>query len=246
MNYAFHIDASLYAKFLRKFCEGFGVQRIEGKIVDVTSEPETGHIKSLTLASGEVIEGDLFVDCTGFRGLLIEQTLHAGYEDWSHWLPCDSAVAVQTESVELPIPYTRSIAREAGWQWRIPLQHRVGNGMVYCSRYISDDDARETLLNNVEGELLTEPRLIKFRPGMRLAHWRKNVIAVGLASGFIEPLESTSIHLIQRNMIRLMQMFPLTEIEQSDIDEFNRQTRVDIESIRDFIILHYCVPWHTG
>jgi tryptophan halogenase len=241
MNYAFHIDASLYAKFLRKFSEGFGAQRIEGKIVDVTSEAETGYIEALTLASGEVIEGDLFVDCTGFRGLLIEQFLHAGYEDWSHWLPCDSAVAVQTESVGVPIPYTRSIAREAGWQWRIPLQHRVGNGMVYCSRYISDDDARETLLNNVEGELITDPRLIKFRPGMRLAHWRKNVVAVGLASGFIEPLESTSIHLIQRNMIRLIQMFPLTDIEQSDIDEFNRQTRLDIESIRDFIILHYCV-----
>jgi tryptophan halogenase len=241
INYAFHIDASLYAKFLRKYSEGFGAQRIEGKIVDITSNPDSGHIQSVTLASGEVVEGDLFVDCTGFRGLLIEQSLHAGYEDWSHWLICDSAVAVQTESVEQPIPYTRSIAREAGWQWRIPLQHRVGNGMVYCSRYISDEDAREQLLANVEGELLTEPRLIKFRPGMRRENWRKNVVAVGLASGFIEPLESTSIHLIQRNIIRLMQMFPLKGIKQSDIDEFNRQTRFDFESIRDFIILHYCV-----
>jgi tryptophan halogenase len=156
-------------------------------------------------------------------------------------LPCDSAVAVQTEATGPAIPYTRSIARESGWQWRIPLQSRVGNGMVYCSRYIKDDDARETLLANVEGELLTEPRLIKFRPGMRLKHWSHNCVAIGLASGFIEPLESTSIHLIQRGMIRLLQMFPLDGISQTDIDEFNKQTRDDIESIRDFIILHYCV-----
>lgn len=241
LNYAFHIDATLYAKFLRKFSEGYGVKRVEGKITSVNTDADSGDIRSLTLASGDVIAGDLFVDCTGFRGMLIEQTLHAGYEDWSHWLPCDSAVAVQTESTGPAIPYTRSIARQAGWQWRIPLQHRVGNGMVYCSRYINDADARETLLANIEGRLLTEPRLIKFRPGMRLKHWSKNCVAIGLASGFIEPLESTSIHLIQRGMIRLMQMFPLNGIQQSDIDEFNRQTREDIIHIRDFIILHYCV-----
>jgi len=193
------------------------------------------------LESGKEIEGDLFVDCTGFRGLLIEQTLHAGYEDWSHWLPCDSAVAVQTESTGPAIPYTRSIAREAGWQWRIPLQHRVGNGMVYCSRYISDDEARATLLANIDGELLTEPRVIKFRPGQRLKQWSKNCVAIGLASGFLEPLESTSIHLIQRNAIRMLRMFPQNKIVQADIDEFNRQSRFDIETIRDFIILHYCV-----
>ena len=241
LNYAFHLDATLYAKFLRKLSEECGARRVEGKIVKVNTDDESGFIRSLTLASGEEVEGDLFVDCTGFRGLLIEQTLHAGYEDWSHWLPCDSAVAVQTESTGPAIPYTRSIAREAGWQWRIPLQHRVGNGMVYCSRYISDEDARETLLANVDGELLTEPRVIKFRPGQRLKQWSKNCVAIGLASGFLEPLESTSIHLIQRSAIRLMQMFPQEKIEQADIDEFNTQARFEIETIRDFIILHYCV-----
>lgn len=242
LNYAFHIDATLYAKFLRKLAENLGVQRNEGKIVDVTTNGDSGFIESVTLDSGSKIEGDLFIDCTGFRGLLIEQTLHTGYEDWSHWLPCDSAVAVQTESTsEAILPYTRSIARESGWQWRIPLQHRVGNGMVYCSRYVNDEQARETLLANIEGELLTEPRVIKFRPGTRLKHWRKNCVAIGLASGFIEPLESTSIHLIQRGIIRLMQMFPLQGINQSDIDEFNQQTKVELEHIRDFIILHYHV-----
>lgn len=241
INYAFHIDATLYAKFLRKFSEEFGVQRIEGKIVDIKTDPESGFIQSLTLDSKQEIEGDLFLDCTGFRGLLIEQVLHTGYEDWLHWLPCDSAVAVQTESTGPALPYTRSIAREAGWQWRIPLQHRVGNGMVYCSRYINDDDARETLLANVEGELLTEPRVIKFRPGTRLKHWRKNCIAIGLSSGFIEPLESTSIHLIQRGIIRLLQTFPLAGIKQSDVDEFNQQTKFELEHIRDFIVLHYHV-----
>ncbi len=241
LNYAFHIDATLYAKFLRKLSEENGTVRTEGKIVKVNTDPDSGFIRSLTLDSGKEIDGDLFIDCTGFRGLLIEQTLHAGYEDWSHWLPCDSAVAVQTESTGPAIPYTRAIAREAGWQWRIPLQHRVGNGIVYCSRYISDEDARETLLANVEGELLTEPRVIKFRPGQRLKQWSKNCVAMGLASGFLEPLESTSIHLIQRSAIRLMQMFPQGRIEQTDIDEFNKQARFEIETIRDFIILHYCV-----
>ncbi len=241
LNYAFHIDATLYAKFLRKLSEEDGTVRIEGKIVRVNTDSDSGFITSLTLDSGKEIEGDLFIDCTGFRGLLIEQTLHAGYEDWSHWLPCESAVAVQTESTGPAIPYTRSIAREAGWQWRIPLQHRVGNGMVYCSRYISDEDARETLLANIEGELITEPRVIKFRPGQRLKQWSKNCVAIGLSSGFLEPLESTSIHLIQRSAIRLMQMFPHNRIEQTDIDEFNKQARFEIETIRDFIILHYSV-----
>ena len=241
LNYAFHIDATLYAKYLRKLSEECGIKRVEGKIVKVNQDSESGFITSLTLASGKEIEGDLFIDCTGFRGVLIEQTLHAGYEDWSHWLPCDSAIAVQTESTGPAIPYTRSIAREAGWQWRIPLQHRVGNGMVYCSRYISDDDARESLLANIEGELLTEPRVIKFRPGQRLKQWSKNCITMGLSSGFLEPLESTSIHLIQRSAIRLMQMLPQDRIVQTDIDEYNKQARFEIETIRDFIILHYCV-----
>jgi tryptophan halogenase len=241
LNYAFHIDATLYAKFLRKLSEENGTVRTEGKIVKVNTDSDSGFLTSLTLDSGKEVEGDLFIDCTGFRGLLIEQTLHAGYEDWSHWLPCDSAVAVQTKSTGPAIPYTRSIAREAGWQWRIPLQHRVGNGMVYCSRYISVEDARETLLANIEGELLTEPRVIKFRPGQRLKQWSKNCVAIGLSSGFLEPLESTSIHLIQRSAIRLMRLFPHNKIEQTDIDEFNKQSRFDIETIRDFIILHYCV-----
>jgi len=241
LNYAFHIDASLYAKFLRKFSEGFGAERIEGKIAEVNTRPEDGFIESLTLESGQKVEGDLFIDCTGFRGLLIEQTLHTGYEDWSHWLPCDRAVAVQTAAVREAIPYTRSIAHASGWQWRIPLQHRVGNGLVYCSRYIGDEEAKELLLGNIEGEQLTKPLFIRFRPGQRLQHWNRNCIALGLASGFIEPLESTSIHLIQRGIIRLMQMFPRDGVKQSDVDEFNLQTRKEIEHIRDFIVLHYKV-----
>ena len=241
MNYAYHLDAGLYAKFLRKFAEGFGVRRLEGKIVDVPLDPETGFIRSVKLDSGVEVEGDLFLDCTGFRGLLIGNALHVGYEDWSHWLFNDSAVALQTESTGPAIPYTRSIAHEAGWQWRIPLQHRVGNGMVYCSRYIKDDAAREALMANIEGKVLTEPRVIRFRPGQRLKTWSKNCIAIGLASGFIEPLESTSIHLIQRAITRLMQMFPSAGIRQSDIDEYNRQTWSEIEYIRDFIVLHYHV-----
>ena len=241
MNYAYHIDASLYAQFLRKFSEKFGVKRVEGKISEVSTRPGDGFIESVTLDSGEIVAGDLFIDCTGFRGLLIEQALHTGYEDWSHWLPCDSAVAVQTETIIEAIPYTRSIAQEWGWQWRIPLQHRVGNGMVYCSRYVSDDDARKALLKNVLGGLLTQPRVIKFRPGRRLLNWNRNCVALGLASGFIEPLESTSIHLIQRGILRLMQLFPLNRITQSDIDEYNKQSLLEIENIRDFVILHYKV-----
>ncbi len=241
LNYAYHINATLYAKFLRKFSEGFGVKRVEGKIVQVNTRPEDGFIKSLTLDSGQVVEGDLFIDCTGFRGLLIEQTLHTGYEDWSHWLPCDSAVAVQTESLIEAIPYTRSIAHEFGWQWRIPLQNRVGNGMVYCSRYVSDDDAKATLLRNISGGRLTKPLQIKFRTGRRLKNWNKNVVALGLASGFLEPLESTSIHLIQRGILRLMQLFPTTGIKPSDVVEYNKQCNVEIENIRDFIICHYKV-----
>jgi tryptophan halogenase len=241
MNYAFHIDAGLYAKFLRKFAEGFGVKRIEGKIVDVKLDEASGNISSIKLDSGDVLEGDLFIDCTGFRGLLIGNALHVGYEDWSHHLFCDSAVALQTESVGPAIPYTRSVAREAGWQWRIPLQHRVGNGMVYCSRYLADDAAKQGLLANVEGKVLTEPRVIKFRPGQRRQTWKRNCIAIGLSSGFIEPLESTSIHLIQRSIMRLLQMFPRDGVRQSDVDEFNSQTNSEIEHIRDFIVLHYHV-----
>ncbi len=241
LNYAFHIDATLLAGFLRTFSEKLGTERVEGKIVEVETHPETGFVTALRMDSGQVVEGDLFIDCTGFRGLLIEQTLHTGYEDWSHWLPCDSAVALQTESVIEAIPYTRAIAHHAGWQWRIPLQHRVGNGLVYCSRYMSDDEASDYLVKNIVGGQLGKPRVLKFRTGRRLKNWNMNVIALGLASGFVEPLESTSIHLIQRGMIRLLQMFPHEGIKQTDIDEYNRQSLVEIEHIRDFIILHYKV-----
>lgn len=241
LNYAFHLDASQYARYLRQLSEANGTTRIEGKIAQVNTCVESGNIASLTLNSGELVEGDLFIDCTGFRGLLIEQTLHTGYEDWSQWLLNDSAVAIQTEAVEAPIPYTRAIAHHAGWQWRIPLQHRVGNGLVFCSKYMSDDEAIKHLRNNIEGEQLTEPRVIKFKTGRRRKQWNKNCVALGLASGFLEPLESTSIHLIQQGIVRLMRMFPLDGIKQSDIDEYNKQTDFDVEHIRDFIILHYKV-----
>jgi tryptophan halogenase len=245
LNYAYHIDAGLYAKFLRKLAEKFGAKRVEGKIVDVSQNNETGYIEKLTLASGKIVEGDLFIDCSGFRGLLIEQTLHTGYDDWSHWLPMNSAIAMQTETLSDPIPYTRSIARDAGWQWRIPLQSRMGNGLVFCDRYMSDDEATQCLLDNVEGERLNEPRVLKFKTGMRRKHWNKNCIAMGLSSGFIEPLESTSIHLIQRSIIRLMQMFPYDGIREPDINEFNSQMEFEILNIRDFIVLHYHVTNRT-
>ena len=245
LNYAFHIDASLYAKYLRKFSEGFGVRREEGKISKVNTNPANGYIESLKLDNGKLIEGDFFIDCTGMRAMLIEQALHTGYESWSHWLPCDSAVAIQTKAVIKPIPYTRSIAREAGWQWRIPLQHRVGNGIVYSSRFMDDDSAQETLLGNIEGETLTNPLKIKFSAGRRLKQWNKNCLAAGLSSGFLEPLESTSIHLIQQNIVRFLRMFPTAGIRQIEVDEFNKQADFDVERIRDFIILHYKVTNRT-
>jgi len=245
LNYAFHLDATLFARFLRKFSEKLGAVRIEGKIVEVDTDPESGFVRSLKLDSGQVVEGDLFIDCTGFRGLLIEQTLHTGYEDWTHWLPCDGAVAMQTGATIEAIPYTRAIAHGAGWQWRIPLQHRVGNGLVYCSRYMSDEEARAYLLENVVGRHLTEPRVLKFKAGRRLKAWNRNVVAVGLSSGFVEPLESTSIHLIQQGIVRLMQLFPHDGIRQTEIEEYNNQTQVEIEYIRDFIILHYKVTNRT-
>ena len=245
LNYAYHIDATRYAGFLRNLAEKEGLRRIDSTIKEVTTREQDGFITSLTLASGEVIEGDFFIDCTGFKGLLIEKALHTGYEDWSHWLPCDSAVAVQTESVGEPIPYTRCIAHEAGWQWRIPLQNRVGNGMVFCSNYFSDDEVIEKLLNNVEGKPLNDPRVIHFRTGKRRKQWNRNCLALGLASGFLEPLESTSIHLIQQGIVRFLRMFPTAGIVQEDIDEFNRQADFDIEHIRDFIILHYHVTNRT-
>lgn len=241
INYAYHLDATLYAKYLRTFSEKLGTKRIEGKIAKVDKCPNTGNISSLKLESGQTIEADLFIDCTGFRGLLIEQALHTGYDDWSHWLPCDSAVAVQTESVSEPIPYTRSIAHDSGWQWQIPLQHRVGNGLVFCSKYLSDDNAKELLLNNIEGKTVTEPRVIKFKTGRRRKGWNKNCVAIGLSSGFIEPLESTSIHLIMTAIVRLLRLFPYDGITPSVVDEYNNKLDSEINAVRDFIVLHYCV-----
>ncbi len=242
--YAYHFDASLYAKFLRKYSEKLGVLRTEGKIVSV-QQLENGFIGSVTLESQEAISGDLFIDCSGFRGLLIEQTLKTGYESWSHWLPCDRALAVPCESVAALTPYTRSTAHSAGWQWRIPLQHRTGNGHVYCSQFISDDQAAQVLLANLDGKALADPRPLKFETGMRKQGWVKNVVSVGLSSGFLEPLESTSIHLIQTAIQRLIDFFPDRGFNPVDIAEYNRQSRFEIERIRDFIILHYSLNQRT-
>jgi tryptophan halogenase len=241
LNYAYHLDASLYAKFLRTIAQRKGVCRREGMITQVEQDENSGNITAVHLKSGERVDGDLFIDCTGFVGLLIEKTLNAGYDDWSHWLPCDKAVAVQTELSGEMIPYTRSTAHGSGWRWRIPLQNRVGNGLVYCSKYMSDEEAQKTLLENVKGKLLNKPRVINFRAGRRRKTWVKNCVAIGLSSGFIEPLESTSIHLIQRSIIRLMQLFPTQGIKAADIAEFNRQSTSETNYIRDFIILHYKV-----
>jgi tryptophan halogenase len=241
INYAYHLDASRYAKFLREIAEKSDVKRLEGKVVQVTQNSHNGYIESITLQSGQVINGDLFIDCTGMHGLLIEQTLLTGYEDWSHWLPCDRAVAVQTASVRPAVPFTRSIAHESGWRWQIPLQHRVGNGIVFSSRFMSEDEASAKLIADIEGERLIEPRVIRFRTGKRRRAWNKNVVALGLSSGFLEPLESTSIHLIMMGITRLMQLFPFGEIRDEVVDEYNRQSEVELEKIRDFIILHYKV-----
>lgn len=241
INYAYHFDATLYGQYLRRIAEGQGVQRIEGKIAKVHTDAESGYLTGLQLDGGAVIEGDFFIDCTGMRSLLLGETLGVPYESWSHWLPCDSALAVQTALVGEPVPYTRSIAHPWGWQWRIPLQHRVGNGVVFSSKHISDEEAKAALLANVEGDVLRPPRVIRFTPGQRDRVWEKNCVAIGLSSGFLEPLESTSIHLIQKGMTRLVELFPTDGVRQSDIDEYNLQTRDAIEVIRDFIILHYHV-----
>ena len=246
VNFAYHFDASQYAKFLRKFAEGFGIKRVEGKIKEVKQNAATGFIESLVLHSGATIEGDLFIDCTGFRGLIIEQTLKSGYEDWSHWLPCDSAAAVQTELTGLAPPLTRSIAHDAGWRWCIPLQHRVGNGLVYSSAHMSDERARQLLDEKLEGDVLVEPRLIRFKAGRRPKVWVKNCIAFGLSSGFIEPLESTSIHLIMIAIIRLLQVFPSSGISSAVAERFNEQANREIEGIRDFIVLHYHLNQREG
>lgn len=241
LNYAYHLDASRFVGLLRSIAEQNGTQRTEGKIKHVSLHNETGNIKALHLDDGSIVEGDFFIDCTGFRSLLMGQSLHVGYDDWSHYLPCDSAIAVQTESVGHMVPYTRAIAHNAGWRWRIPLQHRVGNGLVFCERYLDADSAKKRLMEAIDGEPTTEPRLIRFQTGARRKQWEKNCMVLGLAGGFMEPLESTSIHLIQKSIMRFMRLMPQNNILAADIKEFNDQTFADMESIRDFLILHYVV-----
>jgi tryptophan 7-halogenase len=246
VGYAFHFDAALYSGFLRRYSEACGVVRHEGRIVGVAQRPLDGHIESVGLENGETITGDFFIDCSGFRGLLIEETLKAGYDDWSAWLPCNRAMAVPCESVSPLTPYTRSTARAAGWQWRIPLQHRTGNGYVYCSDYISDDEAAATLLANLDGPALADPRPLRFTSGKRKRAWVKNVVALGLAAGFMEPLESTSIHLVQSGIARLLNLFPGSGFADADIAEFNRQTDFEWGAVRDFIALHYHMTARDG
>ncbi|MGI2174533.1 tryptophan halogenase family protein [Shewanella ulleungensis] len=238
ITHAYHFDASLYASMLQQYCSQRGVTRVEGKI-DKTALDNNGNIASVHLQNGKTIVGDLFIDCSGFAALLIEQALGVDYENWQHWLPCDSAYAVPCESTSPMLPYTKATAHDAGWQWRIPLQHRTGNGIVYSSQYMSDIQAKQLLLNNLDGKPLAEPRKINFTTGRRVKQWHKNCIAIGLSSGFLEPLESTSLHLVQSAIIRLTKLFPHHGIQSQQIDEFNRQSQTEFEQIRDFIILHY-------
>ena len=239
LNFAFHLDATRYAKYLRKKSEAAGVRRIEGLIKEVQKDQQSGEIKALLLDSGKLIEGDLFIDCTGFRSLMLGESLGVEFDDWSHWLFSDRAIAVQTEATEEQVPYTRATAHASGWQWRIPLQTRVGNGIVYSSRFMSDEQAKQTLLSNISGDMITEPRQLKYRTGSRQKSWHKNCIALGLASGFIEPLESTSIHLVMTAIIRLIRLFPFGDFTEALADRFNQETRTEIETVRDFVILHY-------
>jgi len=237
--YALHLDSGLAGKYLRKYAENLGVIRTEG-VVEQVSQHDDGSLASVTLKSGQVIRGDFFIDCSGFRGVLIEETLNTGYESWDHFLPCNKAVTVQTAKVSSINPFTRSSAQEAGWVWNIPLQHRTGNGYVFCDRYISEDQAIKTLLDNVEGDLLNEPRVIPFTTGMRKESWVKNCLSLGLAQGFVEPLESTAIHLVSKTIAFFIRMFPTKQINQTVVDEFNRRVRADYMEIRDFLVLHYC------
>jgi len=244
-SYGFHFDAGLYAGYLRDYAMVRGARRVEGTIVEVEQHPESGFVSALKLKDGRRVEGDLFIDCSGFRGLLIEDTLHAGYEDWRHFLPCDSALAVPCARVDPLTPYTRSTAKEAGWQWRIPLQHRTGNGHVFSSGFTSDERAREILLAGLDGETLDEPRKLRFVTGRRRKSWVKNVVAVGLAAGFVEPLESTSISLIETAVGKLIELFPDRDFRPELADEFNRVMGMRYESVRDFIVLHYKLTRRT-
>ena len=237
--YAFHFDASLYARFLRDYAQRRGVRRTEGKIVRTELHAESGHIDAVVLESGEKVAGDLFIDCSGIRGLLIGAALGTPFEDWSHWLPCNRAIAVPCVSDGSLLPYTRSTAHGAGWQWRIPLQHRTGNGHVYSSGFIGDDEATDVLMKNLDGAPLAPPRYIRYTPGKRRQIWNRNCIAIGLSSGFLEPLESTSIHLIQSGLVRLTKLLPTLGFSQVEVDHYNRAADFEYERIRDFLILHY-------
>ncbi|WP_275887934.1 tryptophan halogenase family protein [Altererythrobacter sp. ZODW24] len=243
LPYAYHFDAGLYAAYLRKYAEARGVTRTEGIVASVEQNGENGDITSGTLEDGDVLTADFFIDCTGFRALLVEGALETGFEDWTHWLPCDRAMAVPCSASGDFTPYTQSIAREAGWQWRIPLQHRIGNGYVYCSEFLSDDDAADALIKNIEGQPDGDPRPLRFTTGKRKQHWTHNCLALGLAAGFMEPLESTSIHLIQSAISRFMLMLPDGRGNPAVVAEFNRQADFEWERIRDFLILHY---WANG
>ncbi len=238
-SYAFQFDASLYAAFLADYATARETERIEGKVVSVASDGESGFIRSVKLESGQSIQGDLFIDCSGFRGLLIEQELATGFDDWSEWLPCNRAFAVPCAIADPVGPYTRSTARNAGWQWRIPLQHRIGNGHVYCDRYISDEDALDLLMTNLEGEPIAHPKQLFFRTGKRRKLWNRNCVAIGLSGGFLEPLESTSIDLIQSGILNLLALFPEKQCAASDVDEYNRLMDLEYDRIRDFLMLHY-------
>jgi tryptophan halogenase len=240
--YAFHFDAALYADYLRTYAIKRGVRHVSGRIVHVEQNAENGFIKSVRLQDGREFEADLFIDCTGLHGLLIEKTLNSPYEEWTHWLPCDRAIAVPCARVQAPTPYTKAIAEGSGWRWRIPLQHRTGNGIVYSSAFAESDDAVEKkLLGALDGEPLAPPRRIKFTPGRRREVWVKNCVSIGLASGFLEPLESTNIHLVQTSVFKLLTYFPDKNFDQSEIDSYNSEVELEIEQIRDFIVLHYKV-----
>lgn len=239
LAYAFHFDAGLYARYLRKHAEANGVARVEGKVIDVDLAPDNGFIQSVRLESGESLSGDLFIDCSGFRGLLIGQALDVGYQDWSQWLPCNSAMAVGCETTTPLLPYTKATAHEAGWQWRIPLQHRTGNGHVFSDGFTTEERVTETLLENLDGAPLSDPKRLRFTTGRREKFWHKNCVSLGLSSGFLEPLESTSIHLIQSNVSKLIELFPDRTFDAANEAEYNRQVSHEYELIRDFLILHY-------
>lgn len=246
VDYAYQFDASLFARFLRAQSEARGVKRIEGRIVEVLRDGETGFVDGVRLSDDRQVDGDLFVDCSGMRALLIGDALGVGYDHWNEWLLCDRAMAVPCASIDPVTPYTRSTARKSGWQWRIPLQHRIGNGYVYASSLITDDEVARSLMSSLDGEALADPRPVRFAPGRRLKAWERNVVAIGLSSGFLEPLESTSIHLIQTGIHRLLAMFPGHSFSQADIDEYNRQARTEAEDVRDFVIAHYKVTRRSG